>query len=156
LPTVAGDHSPPAKKLPKNNTSNTQVGNLCVFKTMEWLAKYLGANINSGTFLQYYVQNGGGTLAITDGFSGQLDQLNSLINHFFDAVTCSSIVDAINAGDPVMADIPVNGSQTDGHEVMITGYNNDGTYEYFDPQSGTYKSAPLATFTDAMQIYGKL
>jgi hypothetical protein len=52
-----------------------------------------------------------------------------------------------------MAELLPNGNDI-GHEVFITGYNNNGTYEYFDPESGTYKSTPLSGINDAEQIYG--
>jgi len=43
-----------------------------------------------------------------------------------------------------------------GHEVMITGYNNNNTCEYFDPQSGVYNSSKGSSqFSNAIEIHSK-
>jgi hypothetical protein len=55
-----------------------------------------------------------------------------------------SVAAAINDNLPVMATIPIGDGN--GHEVMITGYNDDGTYTYFDPALGTYRSRPASDF----------
>jgi len=47
-----------------------------------------------------------------------------------------------------------NGDGT-GHEVMITGYNKDGTCEYFDPQLGIYKTDIPGHFYNVIAITGK-
>jgi len=42
-----------------------------------------------------------------------------------------------------------------GHAVMITGYNNNGTIEYFDPQTGHYEAPVSPTvFTRVIEISG--
>jgi hypothetical protein len=60
--------------------------------------------------------------------------LSGLVNHYFDTVTISTIQSAIDNGHPVMATLIT--SPTNGHEVMVTGYYNDGKIEYFDPEQG--------------------
>lgn len=72
--------------------------------------------------------------------------------------TYASLKAAIDAGYPLAVTL-VNMANTtpthvDGHEVMITGYNDDGTIEYFDPESGTYKSAATSDIYIPVEITG--
>jgi len=41
------------------------------------------------------------------------------------------------------------------HQVMITGYNNNGTFSYFDPAAGTYSNLPYSAFSDLVEIISK-
>jgi hypothetical protein len=162
--SVPGDHHLPDAKLPPDHTTNTQVGNFCVFKTMEWLAKFYGSDVNSGTYLLYYMNLKKNFAIINTGFQGTFNDLNALLDHFFNITAVSNTITsdaevkaAIDAGHPIAAFL-LNGilpdGSPDGHEIFIMGYNNDGTYEYFDPQSGTYESASPSTFKDMQIITG--
>lgn len=104
--------------------------------------------------LLYYTQLKNDPTIIMNGFKGTINDLNNLIAHYFNSVPCTNVQAAINTGHPVMAFIFNSGSTTDGHEIFITGYNNNGSYEYFDPESGTYKSAMPSVFNDPIEISG--
>ena len=79
--------------------------------------------------------------------------LNTLVNQDFTTTTTNNLFTSISNGDPMMA-IILNADGT-GHEVMITGYNTNGTMEYFDPQSGTYDETKLPSqFHNVIVITG--
>ena len=145
--------------LPVDGTTNKQVGNMCTMKTIEWVSKFFGGSTSAGDALLWLTQTRGYTmidmLAIINSTGVSVSDLQLMTDHYF---TNSSISDldaikaAIDAGNPVMASL-VTGS--DGHEVMLTGYNNSGTVEYFDPQLGTYINVAASAFSNMLQIKSK-
>jgi hypothetical protein len=77
-------------------------------------------------------------------------QLFTFLGQEFNYTSIFDVPGAINANAPVMATIN-NGT----HEVFVTGYNNNGTYQYFDPQFGQYYNAPAGQFTNVVKITGQ-
>jgi hypothetical protein len=151
--TSTADHSLPNKNnLPKNGTTDTQVGYMCVFKTMEWISIYYDKLVSTGTSLLYYCTTYNLTLqdvVTKDGVA--LGNLESLVSHYFNMSATTDIQESIDSGYPLMATF-VNGSS--GHEVMITGYNNDETIEYFDPETGYYSTTASGNFSYIYKITG--
>jgi hypothetical protein len=152
--TQYGDHHLNTAKLPKTGV-NAQIAGYCVFQTIENIIAYFGGTTQSGPIALAYIQETGDINGITNGFNGSNAQLQTLVNNFLISTPCSNMQTAIDAGDPVMAYIAVAG-QTAYHEVMVTGYNTNGTYVYFDPQSTAYVTAPAGTvFNTPIQVTGK-
>lgn len=159
LTNSTADHKlPHTNTLPPNHTDDTQVGQLCTFKTLEWVSKYFSGSLTSGQALAYYAQLKGlnitQVMAIinTDGISTA--DIASLTSHYFNTATSTNLFTSINNGYPIMATILDTGGG--GHEVMITGYNNNGTCEYFDPQLGVYNSSKVPSqFYNAIEIHSK-
>jgi hypothetical protein len=152
------DHSLPNKnKLPPNGTADKQVGKTCVFKAMEWISKYYGGNSNVNTIMEdYRVMKGLNhldliTIINTDGVHSS--DLNNLLSLVFEHTTTNNLFTSVNNGHPVIATI--SDGNGGGHEVMITGYNNNGTMEYFDPQTGLYNNSLVASqFFNVREITG--
>ncbi|GAA4904475.1 hypothetical protein GCM10023313_03820 [Mucilaginibacter defluvii] len=156
------DHRlPNSNKLPPSSTTDTQFPNLCVFKSMEWVAKYFDSNATEHSILQAYCNS-----KVTDGVTYGAIFLNvvqnginstevpALVSKYFNYTeSISTIESAINAGHPLLASILVGPNS--GHEVMITGYNDDGTIEYFDPQIGTYFEKQPNQFYNLIEITSK-
>lgn len=153
-PGVLADHSLPAPLLPPSNTSNVQLPNLCVFKTLEWIGKYLGSTRTEGPYLLFWMQYPPGHSNVTTvGFDGTIAQLEDIINHFFVATApCNDIHAAIDAGHAVFGTIANPPPATDEHAVFITGYNDDGTVVYFNPETGTYQVCPETDILYAIEI----
>ena len=145
------DHKlPNQNKLPPATTTDTQVGAMCVFKTLEWVSKFFGGvqdgYVSVGQSLLYFSTSNNLTFAqmqsviTTDGITS--GQLVGLVSHYYQMTATTNIKGAIDNGHTLMATLI---SSSGGHEVMITGYNNNGTIEYFDPELGHYdKKIPSA------------
>lgn len=150
---VANHQLSNTSRLPPRQTSDTQVGATCVFKTMEWISKYFGGSKTVGTFILEYGLSKGMDLiqimAMINSGGVPASDLNSLVGSHFNITSSSNLQTSINNGHPVMATI---GAANGGHEVMITGYYNDGKIEYFDPETGTYGSKPANEFSHLIEI----
>lgn len=144
-----GDHALTGHLLPGTTTS-TQVANLCVFTTMGYISQFYGGGGDPGPFVLAYAQNY--NVSVTDVISNGIPGANifSATSLFFYSQQTTDVVGAINSGYPVMGTIN-NG----GHEVFVTGYNNNGTYQYFDPYYGGYYALPPGAFTNIIKITGK-
>ena len=161
-PTVdtKADHQlPKTDKLPPRSGGETQVLSTCVFKTMEWISKYYGGTNTVGSMINSYAQaiatttlpyGQALTQTVSNGITGS--QINTAVDLVFDTKTITSITSAINSGDPVMGTLTI--SPGNGHEVMITGYNNDGTIEYFDPETAKYGTKAASSFSLLIEITG--
>ncbi|MBK0379633.1 C39 family peptidase [Mucilaginibacter segetis] len=147
-------------RLPSKNNTDQQVGGMCSFKTLEWISKYLGGNISVGTSFQWYFQNYqlnsqqiNNILSGVDGISPQ--RVTELLDHYmsFTESAPGNIIGSINSGHPMMGLIEtMPGNQ---HAVMITGYNDNGTIEYFDPETGHYASpVPPNAFVRVIEVSG--
>lgn len=66
----------------------------------------------------------------------------------------STIQDEINSGNPLVAIFTQPTSPWASYVVMITGYNNSGTIEYFDPTTGYYANAASSCFFTPTGITG--
>lgn len=156
-PTKA-DHSLNKNKLPPNNTTDKQIGNTCVFKTMEWISKFVGGDKLFSDFIVVYAnktqtptQTGvDRTLNLMQN-GVPLEELNKLVSTFFETTTTISIPKSIDAGNSLMGTITTNNTNI-GHEVMITGYNNNGGIQYFDPETGQYGLKVASDFTNLITI----
>lgn len=156
--TSTADHKlPHPNTLPPNHTTNTQVGQLCVFKTMEWVSAYFGGTLSSGTALLGYATQKGLTIpqviqiVNTDGIPSA--DLTALTGLYFTTAESTNLFTSINNGYPVMGTL-INPDGSGGHEVMVTGWNNNGTSEYFDPQLGTYNTTAPINIHNAIEIHG--
>lgn len=151
------DHKlPNQNRLPKDGTSNTQVGSMCAYKVIEWVSKFFGGSVTAGNALLWFAQTANLTLAeliasvTTNGINSS--DLTTVIGNYFNfasVTTASEIRSAIDAGHPVMAFLLVPGG---GHEVMITGWNDDQTFEYFDPQTGFYVNVAVSELNNPQEI----
>ena len=155
--TSTADHKlPHPNTLPPNHTTNTQVGQLCAFKTLEWVSAYFGGTLTSGAALLYYAQSKNLSLAQviqTVNADGILtDDLAALAANYFTTAVSTNLFTSINNGYPIIGTL-INPDGT-GHEVMVTGWNNNGTSEYFDPQLGTYNTTAPANIHNAIEIHG--
>lgn len=142
-PGTTADHKlPNTNHLPPNHTNNIQSPDAatCVFKTLEYINQYFNISTNELDILRDYVNANNLSTAdmirifSRDGLTPA--QVPGAIGLHFNYSSTTDITGAIGRGHPLMATLMLNA--TDGHEVMITGYNNNGTIEYFDPQSGNY------------------
>jgi len=154
------EHQLKKDKLPPNNTTDKQVLNTCVFKTMEWINKYFGGNKDINIIVNKYAEatksqdQSTGTksfLLMTDGVPG--NELDGLVSMFFETTPTESIKKSIDSGYPLMGTITTDDAKI-GHEVMITGYNNNGSIQYFDPQTGKYNTKSPAEFSSLKTIKG--
>lgn len=162
LPTFSkADHKlPTQKRLPKDGTNNTQVGQTCVFKVMEYLSRYFDGSLTTGEALLW--------LAIHLNLTGleMIDIINTngvtiamlidLAENYFDWDYMSGyngIKNAIDLGHPGMGWLDQGGGV--GHMVMLTGYNDNGTIEYFDPQSGLYQNTLPSNIQNPFEIKNK-
>lgn len=153
-----GDHHLDQNKTPKTGV-DAQIAGYCVYQTIANILAYFGVTVNTGTIAQTCITQNNSS-AEGNGFAGTDQNLLNLVAAYLTTILppgappANSISQDIDAGDPVMAYISVPG-QTAYHEIMITGYNNNGTYVYFDPQSTTYVTAPVGTiFYDPIAING--
>lgn len=135
------DHGLPNKdKLPPDNTDDKQVGALCVFKTIEWVSLYLGNKVPSGESLMKYLKDKNLNLMDVVNKDGvPIENLEELISQYFDVKSVTEVKSSIDKGNTLMGSL-VNGE--DGHEIMITGYNDNGSIQYFDPELGKYDTRP--------------
>lgn len=145
--TGPGDHSLTGT-LPGTNAP-TQTGNLCVFTTMSNVTTFFGNTVNPGTFLLAYCQqyNVSVTDVVTNGVSSA--NLTAFTSEYFNESATTDIVGSIDAGNPVIGTL-----YSGTHEVFITGYNNNGTYQYFDPADSQYHSIAPGEFTNTIKITG--
>ena len=149
---IYGDHSLPQDRLPANNNISLQQINHCLFKTMEWVGKYFGSNLESADYANYWGHSDESRKAdILFGFTGSIAELDELISHFFSgARDCWNVPVAITLGRPIIAAIPT--AESYFHAVFVSGYNNDGTVVYFDPQLGTYNPIQPSSLIHPIQI----
>ncbi|AMP98167.1 hypothetical protein AY601_1244 [Pedobacter cryoconitis] len=157
------DHQLASANLPPNNTDDKQVANTCVFKTMEWINKYFGGSKDLTAIINKYAQStgpaeSGPTRAYYLVLNGVTQsEMPNLIALFFNTKATESIKSSIDVGFPLMGTISTgkltNGGDIVGHEVMITGYNLNGSIQYFDPETGVYaiKASP-AEFTNLITV----
>lgn len=155
------DHSLKKDKLPTNNTKDRQLANTCVFKSMEWIDSYFDGKRDVDHFLNQYAKTTGpeessGTRAFNLFTNGVPEnELNTLVTMFFDTTPTTTIKASIDSGYPLMGTITTD-TKDIGHEVMITGYNNNGSIQYFDPQLGKYDVKPgPGDFTNLYTITGR-
>lgn len=120
---------------------------------MEWISKYFGGSKTVGTFILEYGLSKGMNMdeiiAMINRDGVPASELNSLVGSHFNITGTSNLQTSIDNGHPVMATI-VAGSG--GHEVMVTGYYNDGKIEYFDPETGTYGAKHANEFSHLIEI----
>lgn len=159
------DHQLPSTTLPPNYADDKQFSNTCVFKTMEWIARYYGnTSITDMNGVLYYVTTYS-TVIPGVNFEDKMNyvlsngvestHLNALVSHYFYMTPTDTpgIEDAIGMnGNPLMAYLIVPG--LGGHEVMITGYNDDDSVQYFDPEIGMYQTGAPSDFNSIMEITG--
>lgn len=140
--------------LPPNNTDDVQVGATCVFKTVEWISKFFKGDITAGIAITDYAKtyNLSGQqiseVILTGGVTS--DRLSGIVNKYFNTKNPTTFNAAIDAGHPLFGTL-IN-SSGGGHEVMITGYNNNGTIEYFDPEIGKYATKNPVDFTNVIEV----
>jgi hypothetical protein len=156
-PTKA-DHALDKNKLPPNNTTDKQFGNTCVFKTMEWVSKFVGGNKLFTDIMKDYANKiqtptRSNVTILQDLFKNGVpaEELNQLVSTFFETTTTISIPKSIDAGNALMGTITIANTNF-GHEVMITGYNDNGGIQYFDPETGQYGLKVAADFTNLITI----
>lgn len=158
-PSVA-DKSLNKSKLPPNNTSDIQVASTCVFKTMEWINKYFGGDKTMGSIITDYANATKSDAVpsvqraidlVNNGV--ELAELNNLVDMVFKTTSTESITKSIDKGYPLMGSI-ATGQANIAHEVMITGYNNNGTVQYFDPETGQYNTKLPGEFSNVITIIG--
>ncbi|MBS1735633.1 MAG: hypothetical protein JSS98_03410, partial [Bacteroidetes bacterium] len=150
-----GDHTLDIKKLPENNNSNVQVGNFCVFKTMEWAGRFYGSKSQSGVYLMAWIKTPPGHINdMQTGFNGTISDLSNLLNQFFETSPSWNMSISIDYGKPVFGFIANAAPNTDYHAVLVTGYNDNATVVYFDPQSGKYVSTSPTNILNPIQLNG--
>jgi hypothetical protein len=83
--------------------------------------------------------------ALKDGIPGNF--IKSLVNHYFKTDKFTSYQDAIDAGRPVFAGMPLGSG---GHAELIIGYNTgSGQMIYMDPMKGAIdRNMPSFFYTD--------
>lgn len=131
-----------------------------VFKTMEWISKYFGGTETVGSMINAYAASITNppsltyfqalNLTMTNGIPSS--DLPGLASTYFYTTSTNNLFTSIDNGHPVMGTII---DQNVGHEVMIIGYNNNGTMEYFDPQTGHYSTKTPTQFHNVIEIIGK-
>lgn len=155
---------PHQNRLPQDSTTDTQVANMCVLKTLEHISTFLGKQILVADMLPWAATNlypGKSFLeAIQEVTSNGIlsTDIPKIINNFFDSSntktldTAEKVRQSILDGYPMFTYIiiydPITGLPISGHAVMITGFNADfnATFEYFDPQLGRYINTSINNF----------
>ncbi len=151
-PGGPGDHHVNTARLPvAGNSASTQVPGYCVYQTIENALNFFGKDVNPGTIAGKAVQITNNTQDWLN-FDGNVSQLNQLISTYLEGNVTSDIKKSIDASNPVLA--YMNNGDGTGHDVMITGYNNDGTYSYFDPQASKYLTGTVDQFNDPFAVTG--
>ncbi|TAH13871.1 MAG: hypothetical protein EAZ12_01210 [Sphingobacteriia bacterium] len=153
---------PYQNRLPEDSTTDTQVANTCVLKTLEYISTFLGKKILVNDMLPWAATNlypGKSFLeALQEVVSNGIlsTDVPALINNFFDSIstlnTAEKVRQSIQDGYPMFTYIVINDPNTGlpitGHAVMITGWNSDinAPFEYFDPLLGRYVNTTLENF----------
>ncbi|MGF7083004.1 hypothetical protein [Mucilaginibacter sp. UYCu711] len=162
------DHQLPLEGLPPNNNSDTQVGAMCVFKVIELMSKLIGPSnnvISASDALLYYASTKNMNLAQiiatinTNGVPSA--DMDALVNHYFNndsstggPQTYATMKTNIVNHTLMMGEV-INASGNSSHEVMITGYNNNNSWQLYDPESGTYNTVPEGYFFGVRSTYSK-
>jgi RHS repeat-associated protein len=149
-----GDHTLDPSKLPQNNSKDIQFGPLCVFKTLEFIGKYFGSNLNEINYSTYWQLDLNHPEVYEKGFEGNINELQNLIGNFFVPETYSwnNIAVSINLGHPIFAYINTQNSWS--HAVFVTGYNNNGSIVYYDPERGNYNFIPRSLIVYSYPVVG--
>jgi hypothetical protein len=124
-----------------NSMIPQQVPNTCVTSMMEYVNHELcGGSINEGDYITDYLETYH-HFVLTEGVASS-DILSFLQRHF-NTTNYSSVYEAIDNGNFVMADMysPLQGST---HNVCITGYHLGGQLIFMDPEKGTFWEAPAS------------
>ena len=127
-----------------------------VFKAMEFIAQYFGDKTSTEYTIVQAWADAQGVVYYTALLnvlahaidSGQIESVVSLYFNYNLVPAWADVSTEINNGDPVMAIVNNN------HEVMITGYNNDGSVQYYDPYDGIYHttSTPVTSLSSTIVI----
>jgi hypothetical protein len=129
------DHRLTEGKLPPR-WGKKQILGTCVFETIANVSQYFDGNVTIGNAALSYALSSQKNFedVLNNGVTSFTDLVN-LANNFFNTtlieVTFNAIKQSIDNGSPIMGSVF-------GHEVMITGYNNDGTIEVYDSAIGGY------------------
>ena len=83
---------------------------------------------------------------------GVEDRMFDLITHYFNTTFIINLHEAIDMGHPVIG--LITNPYGMSHEVLITGYFDNGLIEYFDPALGGYYANGESTFDELFEISG--
>jgi hypothetical protein len=133
--------------VPATGIASTQVDAMCVFFAMQYDYAYFGQNYKAGLIANDYSKESGIPLTtlLFNGVHASSnpadDQFLNLMTSFFYGRTPNSMTDLEeNAGiNPILSGIPAVGLNS-GHEVWVTGFNANNSFQYYDPELGTYSS----------------
>lgn len=157
------DHILPGSNLPANGagTVSTRMSTVQSFAN---IAKYFTGSATIDTYIE--------EVRIYKGLSttqDAVDYINSGISEHgmasliewydfrdteFYLTTGTTIQDAIDNGYPMAAIYSQSTSPWAGYVVMITGYNNNGTIEFFDPTTGYYATDAATAFYSPLPLTG--
>lgn len=129
------------KNLPDH--IETQVGPMCVFYALQYVADFLGLNLDANTLINQYGQKFGYTLTGVPG-----ENLRDFVDDNFnisDVDNATECKEALDKGHVVLSTIMENA--TDGHQVVIIGYDNEtGQFLYADTQTGNVEQLGFNSF----------
>ena len=113
-----------------------QAGNMCTLESIRFIAEFEGLSLTLESIITFVAQTFGYD-AVDNGLS--YSQLVQLADNYFtesnNLTNTSQISTAIDNGNMVLGILLT--SPTDGHAIVITGYNSTtGQYQYADPQTG--------------------
>lgn len=153
------DHSLSGSNLPSNGagTVSTQMSTV---QSFGFVANYYTGSSSINTYIE--------AVRVYKGLSTTQDAIDYINNgtpelgmasfiewwEFREAMfylDTNTIEDAIDLGHPLVA-IYIGTSYN--YVVMITGYNNNGTVEFFDPTTGYYATAAATAFYTPYEVTG--
>lgn len=140
-------------------TMTPQDGNECVTASLGYISQSVFGGSNDANYFtnQWESQNPGSNVE-EDGVVASPDQLNAFINQNFSTESLNQaggIFGALNAGDPVFAQISTSESGT-YHAVTFVGYDNSNpnnpTLAYIDPAVGNLQTMSLSSFNSQGEV----
>ena len=132
IPLRQGDYT---DVMGENGHTIKQSG--CLITDIAMIARFYGRDVTSVDVNNYLRTHGGYAPGTSNLYWDRAeDFINSVsgVKGDFVNIDAGNVAGSLNSGQPVILHIP--GNTADGHWVLATGVNGDGSYTVFDPGTG--------------------